>query len=314
MIDIFYLAKPRFGGWISFTAHLALKHNFEIFKITKKGEKKKRNFGYDTEYKNVDITTFNFDKPVLISAIDKNFYNFLQYFPDGTRIVIHDPTEVKAKSSLILRENLSRFKIYTIRKNVQNYLKNVYNLESTFKPHPFYPYPKLKNKNKDNIVSVSRLDFDKHIDILLYANEKLEKKIDIYGSKNDLYVFHHLKNKLDLPLENYHGSFEKSFTELSNILAPAKFVVDMSSINNDGGGTQYTYLEAIYENAILILNEKWITPKDCVFKHNFNCYTVSNSDELIEILEKREDTNLDKMNKNAQKLLQYHLDVDWSLI
>ena len=41
MIDIFYLAKPRFGGWISFTAHLALKHNFEIFKITKKGEKKK---------------------------------------------------------------------------------------------------------------------------------------------------------------------------------------------------------------------------------------------------------------------------------
>lgn len=313
MIDLFYLAKPRFGGWISFTAHLALKEKFNIFKITKRGEKKNRNFGYGTEYRNINIETFEFNNPVLITAIDKNYYEYLKYFPDNTIIVIHDPTEVKPKSSEILLQNLPRFKIYTIRKNVQTYLKNTFDLESKFKPHPFFPYIKnINNDVKDMVVSVSRIDFDKHIDILLFANEHLENKIQIYGSKNDLYVFHHLKNKLNMELDNYHGSFEKSFDELNKILGNAKYVVDMSSINNDGGGTQYTYLEAIYENAVLILNTNWITPTDCVFKDNFNCLTITTSEDLVDVLKKEID--LEKINCNAQKLLKYHLDVDWSTL
>ena len=39
---------------------------------------------------------------LLITAIDKNYYDYLEYFPDGTYIVIHDPTEVKGKKNKLL--------------------------------------------------------------------------------------------------------------------------------------------------------------------------------------------------------------------
>ena len=35
-------------------------------------------------------------------------------------------------------------------------------------------------------------------------------------------------------------------------------MVDLSQLPNDGGGTQYTFLEAIYNNSAIILNRKWI--------------------------------------------------------
>ena len=38
------MAKPIYGGWVTFTAHLCLKHNCNLFKIGKKNEKNKRKF------------------------------------------------------------------------------------------------------------------------------------------------------------------------------------------------------------------------------------------------------------------------------
>ena len=44
-MNLIYMAKPTYGGWVSFTAHLANKYNFKIYKITKRTEKKCRKFG-----------------------------------------------------------------------------------------------------------------------------------------------------------------------------------------------------------------------------------------------------------------------------
>ena len=54
------------------------------------------------------------------------------------------------------------------------------------------------------------------------------------------------------------GMFGKSFSILSEIRVEAKFVVDLSILRHDGGGTQYTFLEAIHNNCALILHRKWI--------------------------------------------------------
>ena len=34
-----YLAKPIYGGWVTFTAHCSKKYGYPIYKITKKTEK-----------------------------------------------------------------------------------------------------------------------------------------------------------------------------------------------------------------------------------------------------------------------------------
>ena len=188
MINLYYLARPIYGGWVTFTVHLALKHKLSLFCLTAKAESYKRQFGYGVEYQNVA-------EPVtpgrhLITAIDRTGYKHLDKFPDGTMIVIHDPTEVIGTRAAELVEHLPRFKIITIRKSVQRLLKERFGLASKFLIHPFYAYPFKRSANPTRAVSVSRLDYDKHIDIILRANKALpeSKQVDIYGAVNRLYV------------------------------------------------------------------------------------------------------------------------------
>ena len=74
---------------------------------------------------------------------------------------------------------------------MKHFLKEKYNIDSLFLPHPFYEYP-ISNSKKHEAVSISRIDYDKHTELILKANELLKNKnknnIKIYGAKNDLYV------------------------------------------------------------------------------------------------------------------------------
>ena len=104
---------------------------------------------------------------------------------------------------------------------------------------------------------------------------------------------------------------------ISRILNKAKFVVDVTLIPNDGGGTQYTFLEAIYHNAALIINRNWIESVDKKyqdFKEGYNCFAVSNGEELAEIIKNSKNTDIEKVVKNSKKLLHRHINADWSLI
>ena len=53
MINLVYMAKPIYGGWVTFTSHLCLKYNCELLKIGKRTEKKKRKYGYGVNYQNM---------------------------------------------------------------------------------------------------------------------------------------------------------------------------------------------------------------------------------------------------------------------
>ena len=52
----------------------------------------------------------------------------------------------------------------------------------------------------------------------------------------------------------------------------------MSIIKGDGGGTQYTFLEAIYHGCALILHHEWVSIGD-TFKKDYNCYVVGGSED-----------------------------------
>jgi hypothetical protein len=84
-------------------------------------------------------------------------------------------------------------------------------------------------------------------------------------------------------------------------------MVDMSTIKNDGGATQYTFLEAIYEDCILILNNEWIS-KGSLFVSGENCIGVSDEKELSDVLNNDISQELsDLILKNSKKILEDHL-------
>ncbi len=321
MKNLIYMAKPRFGGWVTFTAHLSRKYNYKLYKIHTKTEKKKdgtpvlRDYGYGVKYQNISIEDACKLSNVMITAIDKNYYKYLNSFPSKTTLVIHDPTEVKGKSTQPVIDNLKRFKIITIRETVKKYLTSTFKVKSEFKLHPFFEYDIDKNTG-EGAVAISRIDFDKHTDIIIKANNKLydlgeeDKIVDIYGAKNDLYVFHHLQNKLNLNLDDYYqGTFKKDFSDLNDVLSNAKFMIDLSAIHNDGGGSQYTFLEAIYQGVALVLNEKWVANTNSVFKNKHNCFVVKDEKELVTLLKKW--PGVAKINNNAKKMLEPHINVKW---
>ena len=295
--NLVYMSKPVYGGWVSFTAHLSNKYKCPLYKIGKRTESRKRPFGYDITYQNITIDELIKLPNLLITCIDKKYYEYLPNIKDAT-IVIHDPTELKPQ----VLECLNRFKIITIRPTVSELLKTKYNLDNKFIYHPFYEFPRIL-KNKIKAVSLSRVDFDKNTDIIVKANDS-GCEIEIYGSMNELYVYHKLR---DTNFKNYYkGRFPKTFQAINEILADCKYVVDMSSIKNDGGGSQYTFLEAIYMDCALILNKKWVDGVETPFKHKHNCFIVSNHEELSSLLKSNPDTT--EICKNAKELLKNHTD------
>ena len=321
MTILLYLAKPTVGGWVTFTAHLSLLKDYKIYKIGKRTEgtidnPKLREFGYTCKYQNISINDLiKLDQPIMVTALDKNYYDVIDKLPDNTKIVIHDPTELKTNQNNLI-SNLERFRCITIRKTVQDYLLN-YGINSTLLYHPYVSLvsdiadvEKMKNKNKR--VSISRIDYDKHTEIILKANNLLLEPIEIYGTKNDMYVYNKLKEldpmKETLPSSNYRGRFTKDFCALSNILSDSKYVVDMSRIKNDGGGSQYTFLEAIDYDCALILHKDWVHNKPSHFIPNVNCFTVADENELVELL--NSDQDISKIIDNARDLLIPHLEAD----
>jgi hypothetical protein len=240
---------------------------------------------------------------LLITAIDKKFYEYLDKIPAAT-IVIHDPTELKDPVLDALKSG--RFRVITIRKTVHDLLKKQYKINNKFLLHPFAPFKVNSKTPKSNSISISRVDFDKHTDIIIDANDNNRNiKTDIWGAQNDLYAYHKLR---DTNYKKYYkGKFGKSFEDLANLLEPAKFIVDMSAIKGDGGGSQYTFLEAIHFGCVLILNSKWTDNQKTPFVHGKNCYIVSDSNELNQVLNKQMNKSQAKIVSNARKLLAPHV-------
>ena len=325
--NLIYLAKPIYGGWVTFTAHLSKKYGYPIHKLTKHTEKTQRSFGYECPYQNMSLNDLLLLPNSLITATDKSSWDYLQYFPKGTGIVIHDPTECKSskdgnplvqetdRGSHLLRD----FNVFTIRESVQTYLKDTFQIESTFLCHPFYEYEipqEIKGIGYPH-VSIARIDFDKNTDVLLKANHLLHSSprknhIRCFGAENRIYVYHKLR---ELGIQHYwHGKFKKDFIpkyEDKSILKDATYMIDLSIIKKDGGGTQYTFLEAIYQGCVLILHNEWIC-KGSLFQSGINCVGVSDEHELASFLKRGLPLkDWTRIQETSEKLLKDHISVNW---
>ena len=148
-----YLHKYLVGGATTFTAHLThriMNNKHVILRAgnANRSEKKLREFGYGLVYQNVTpgviykikypfITLYKENYFHLISKLNEKRKNF-----DDITLVIHDHRDI-SRSSL---PYVKKWKLITIRKTVQHYLKNKFDLDSLFLPHPFYTYPIVTKK------------------------------------------------------------------------------------------------------------------------------------------------------------------------
>jgi hypothetical protein len=324
---------------------------------TIKSEHILRDFGYGLRYRNISTKSLRHINFPFITVVKDNYFYALKELSDNQKekateieanpvVVIHDPRDISERIANLIKT----WKVITIRKTVQRYLEMKYGIGSIFLYHPFFPYSTSRpsilspgnQPTRKGAVSISRIGFGKNIDLILKANNILDShnhksntesnSIRIYGCPTPRYVYLFLDNKRvnksnDVCSKytindgdfrrHYFGKFERSFSALSEILSRQKFVVDLSTIKNDGGGTQYTFLEAIHNGCAIILNRKWLEgpccdPEYCDFKEGYNCFAIEDENELADLI--RSDADTAKVNENARKLILRHYNINWSQI
>lgn len=279
-MDLFYLSPNPYGGWVTYTAHLidALKsvgYAPELFKIRPRSERSKRPFGYGVEYRNISLEEALSRKgPKLVVAAAKNFSAETEaLYAAGAGLVVHDPTELKNLPDLKDGE-----RTVVIRKVGMTFLP-----KARFIRHP-YTQNEVAGQKTKHAVSICRIDFDKHTDILLDANRLLpeDRKIDIRGFENRIYTRFKIVPNYPEWVQS-QAAYDRTKTAAFDLLAQSRFAVDMSRIKGDGGGTQYSFLEAMDAGAVNIIHRHWIRDDDDMVE-NRNCLVVENAHHLAETL------------------------------
>ena len=87
--------------------------------------------------------------------------------------------------------------------------------------------------------------------------------------------------------EEWYGAFKVG--EGVQLAGRSKFVVDLTEIKGDGGGTQYTFLEAFDAGSVLLLNSAWLQVKKDVMIDGLNCIGIDSGEHLAKALSSNSD-------------------------
>lgn len=288
-----------------------------------------KDYGYGIKKQLVPPEIVNSCKNIFAMQIDPLVFESIKHMLNNRNDItylIHDTVEFSKKNPVyhFLKKmfsseggaggsgNGNKWKIITIRNTIQKHLKEFENIDSEFIYHPWYDFPvKLSTDldQKNGAAAVTRLDYKKNVAMMFDTNDLMpqnhENIIYVYGAQNSaIYNYHVLK--LDRLAKYWKGKFELSFEKVSEILAPKKFLVNLSNFKKDGGGTEYSTMEGIYHNCGIIIHRKWI--EECKnyigtsdFEEGYNCFAVDSAEELKNLLIKNPD--IDDITKNARKML-----------
>ena len=330
---LLYLSRSRFGGWVTFTTHLyhgllgqlpsvndrfAESEEHEVIRVTTRTEKVYRDMGNYVPYRNMkEEDVLELEGPLLITALDKHHRELgMRLLEQGAYIVIHDPTELRNPE---FRDFIDSSQVIVIRQSMLEHMP-----DATFIPHPYMaartvdPLNYQEWMNRDNYaINIARLDFDKNSHWLFEANRVLppNKQILIRGAENRMYT----KNKIVPKYPEYvqdsnrevedRAIFKLDFRGALALCKSSKYMTDFSVIQGDGGGTQYTFLEAIDAGTICLLHKEWIRPKDSMVDTGSeqNCIAFEDWKPLSNFLAgKMDDYMAAFIRVNAMKLLDDH--------
>lgn len=292
MIILFDLSGVQFGGWASFAAHLALclraaKEEVLVLRVGANTENKVRHWR-GVGYQNVSLDAavgMSSGRSTLLTAVGKKQAGTAAYLLERNKklsVCYHDPTETHvvalgARMVVIREKNLVP--------------------GATFLRHPYYrAFP--TSPREFRAVAYSRLDWDKHTHTIVAANELARNKVAIFGVENRLFTHHKLP---DGWRTNYHGAMPADLRAGADVAARGALAVDLSVIRGDGGGTQYTHLEAFDAGTPLVLHAGWEPAGDLAAA----CTTVATAEDLAALLDSGVTPST---NAAAQSLLAKHTD------
>lgn len=306
-VNLLYATKVNLGGWATFTAHLhnlleAAGHDVNLYKIGNNTEAFKRPFaGHGLFYRNLaasDLVQLTKRGALcVIAALGKHYVDDVgPLLKAGAGIVVHDTAESTNRMDIK--------RPWVIRRALAPLFS-----EAQFIRHPYVrhagtaPPPMPKRKG---YVATSRVDFDKNTAMILDAN-RLGAGVDIVGFENRLYTKFKIcphypewvQSTGDHPRSG-HGSFE--------LLRSARGMVDLTDIKGDGGGTQYTFLEAWDAGAVPIIGKWWLRKGDDMVD-GLNCLSVESAEQMAKMLKKfckSDDDMADIAGVGQRRLAKYH--------
>lgn len=294
-VNLFFMYKSFGGGTTSYTAHLVRTlqsqgHEVTVYRVKPRGDGRARPFArYDgVTYHNVDIeVALKAVKkaPSLMTAPCNSRYldppdAIAQLMKAGMKIVIHDPNEFEIYDHLDNRESV--LKPFCIRPAMKNFFKN-----AIFIPHPYvFEYaaaPKLEGRELSG-VSVARVTFVKRTELILEANRDLKKdrRIVLRGAENRLYTRFKLCVKFPEFKQGTTG-YPMTWGASARECARGVFAVDFTYFPDDGGGSQYSYMEAWDAGSVNVLHKDWLRYKG-EMEDGYNCVAVESPDELVEVI------------------------------
>jgi hypothetical protein len=303
-VNLWYLAKPVYGGWVSYTVHLCralAQAGFAVnlYRLGAATAKVYKPWSGGLQSRLIGMAGISAAaagaEVNIVTCADKHHTTALAaVLKRGGLLVVHDPTEMR--DGLLTVAKQRSVGVVAIRKaNVPALHRH--GIEAAFVPHPYVTSGDLVGGDeqpryfqRQNACALSRLDWDKQTHVIAGANAELDGAgqgqfaVDIYGAMNRLYC-HHKVFKVDPTWDrHYCGQFPRHWGAAVEIAKGYRYMVDLSKISGDGGGTQYTFLEAWEAGCHLIVARDWLLDHDDTMQDGVNCTAVSGPTELAQQL------------------------------
>jgi hypothetical protein len=198
----------------------------------------------------------------------------------GMRVVIHDPFEFKYDH---LKDQRYIIDPICIRVTMQRFYKT-----AVFIPHPYHREFEGHQGGdldvRELAASIARITFVKRPEILMDANRLLPDgcKINFHGAENRMMTHFRFKDKYP---EFKQGGYNLPFIwgVSARAVRSYAFMPDMTRFPNDGGGSQYSFMEAWDAGAVVIVNCDWLhCPGE--MKDGYNCLAIANPRQLADLL------------------------------
>jgi hypothetical protein len=316
-IALFYARKDVGGGSTSFTVHLyrAMKMagiDVTLYRFHDAASKPRK----PRDLASYVDTPCHFVTPKEALAVVKSTASLLvapehskrlvhgvdlkRLMAEGMRIVLHDPNEFKVFDHLDEKELV--VDPICIRPTMQRFFPN-----ATFIHHPyvreFTGHQGGDLEFRKAAATIARITFVKRPEILLDANRLLDtaNRIAFHGAENRLFTF--VKFKEDYPEFKQGGhNLPMVWGASARAIKDYAMMIDMTHFPDDGGGSQYTFMEAWDAGAVVVVNRDWLRfPGEMV--EGVNCLAISSADELADLIRNRDQAGLETVAKTAGRSL-----------
>ena len=277
MINLIYPCKYRYGGIASFCAHLS-----KCFpcRIIKPGKVYKKGRAPLFEYEMMPWSAIK--GPCLLIKSEPEFIPHVEELAkrNPVALVVHDPNEVREGGSNHRRRWKYRcwlgrvqFPLIAIREHTSRVFKDVYEFDTTFIPHPYERRDVVPNR-KWLATTLCKIFAYKNLPMVFEAAKQVEIHLNGEISMRPVaYAY-------DQSTPEWRDWYKGEFDDAVEVASQYEYVVDLTSFPYDGGGTQYTFLEAWNAGCTLIVHHDWM--KDSTIGQH--CIAVGSAEELVEAL------------------------------